>query len=72
MAINRRVGVTALSVIAQGSPTSGAETLQEIARDPRHLGADIGFLSVTIIATQPQSADTILDVTSSRSRRRKS
>jgi hypothetical protein len=23
-----------------------AETLQEVARDPRHLGADIGFLSV--------------------------
>src|SRR6202051_499295 len=25
---------------------ASAETLQEVARDPRHLGADIGFLSV--------------------------
>ena len=25
---------------------ASAETLQEVAQDPRHLGADIGFLSV--------------------------
>src|SRR5260370_29639083 len=25
---------------------ASAETLQELARDPRHMGADIGFLSV--------------------------
>jgi hypothetical protein len=25
---------------------ASAETLREVARDPRHLGADIGFLSI--------------------------